>query len=494
MSSSPRKALSWSFARNMSSLGLNAVLGFLLAAILGPESFGIVAIAGIFIFFLGIIGGQFFIPVIIQRDNLTKGHQDTIFWINVVWCLAMVIVAYFLSGYWGEVNNSPEVADVIVALAPLVLVKGLVIVPSAMLLRTMDFKHLTYLIVISATSGGIVGIYMAFNGYGVWALVFQQWIAALVHLCLTWLFSPYILGFTLSWTYLKEVLPFARGAFLNEMGGFTQSRVEAILVGILFGPILIALYRICDKMVQIITSLLSRSINAFILPYASQHQNDTKKLTQIVEKCIRLSTGLSFPVLGVLGGTSIVVLEVLGDEWKVAWLGLSMLCVVGAVQSFSLLTPHLLQAVGKPGIGAALTWGTAFTSVASFVFVAGFVQDEAIEYQLAALTGARAMVFLAINVPANLLLINWIVNFPPGHILRLLVAPLSSFIMALLSGYFLLNLIIPEIWNVYFRLALSGAGSGLIAIATLFLLDNYAFRIFLDLLKAVNKRLFLKWL
>ncbi|MBL4806177.1 MAG: oligosaccharide flippase family protein, partial [Rhodobacteraceae bacterium] len=124
MSSNPRKALSWSFARNISSLGINAALGFLLAAILGPESFGIVAIAGIFVFFMEILGGQFFIPVIIQRKNLKKGHQDTIFWLNVIWCFVMAVVAYFSSGFWASINNTPEVAEVIVALSPLILLKG----------------------------------------------------------------------------------------------------------------------------------------------------------------------------------------------------------------------------------------------------------------------------------------------------------------------------------------------------------------------------------
>ncbi|MEH6547319.1 MAG: oligosaccharide flippase family protein, partial [Sneathiella sp.] len=485
-------ALGWSFAMNIFSLGIQGSLAFILAAILGPESFGIVAIAGIFVFFIQIVGGQFFSAVIIQRKDLQKGHLDTIFWANVVWCLFMSTVAYLASGIWGEINNTPEVTDVIVALSPLILLRGLTTVSSGMLFRTMNFKYITYTRVISSAAGGIVGIYMAFNGYGIWALVMQQWIGTLTHACLIWYFSPFAVGFTISRKYLMDVLPFARGAFLNEMGNFTQSRAEAILIGILFGPIVIALYRICDRIVEIVNSLLSRSIASFVLPYASHHQSDAAKLAQITEKCIRLSTGLSFPVLGVLAGISPSVLELLGNEWAVAWLGLTMLCVVGAVQSFSILTPYLLQAIGKPGIGAALTWGTACTSVASFVVIANFVQDEPVAYQLAAVAGMRALVFLVINVPANLLLIKWTVNFSSGHLLRLLIAPLASFIMGLISGYFLLNSLIPETWDVFMRLILSGAGSGSIAIATLFLLDSYTFKIFVGFLKAANNRLFLK--
>ncbi|USG61307.1 oligosaccharide flippase family protein [Sneathiella marina] len=492
MASNPRKALSWSFAMNMSSLGISGVMAFILAAILGPESFGIVAIAGIFVFFIQIVAGQFLSTVIIQRKDLQKGHLDTIFWVSIVWCLLMSVVAYSASGFWGKINNTPEVTNVIIAMAPLILLKGLTTLPLGMLVRAMDFKHLTYIHVIGGILGGLIGVYMALNGYGIWALVVQQWVGVVIFMTLAWFFNPYAVGFDISWKYLKDVLPFAGGAFLNEMGGFAQSRMEAILVGILFGPILIALYRICDRLVDIVNSLLSRSIAVFILPYASQHQNDTAKLAQIVEKCIRLSAGLSFPILGVLGGMSSVVLEILGDEWAVAWLGLIMLCVVGAVQSFSILTPYLLQAIGKPGIGAALTWGTTCTSVVSFIVVAHFFRDEAVEYQLAALAGMRALVFVVINVPANFLLINWTVKFPPGYLSKLLFAPLSSFLAGLASGYVLLNYLIPESWDLFARFVLSGFGSGGIAIITLLLLDTYIFNIFTGILKTASNRFFSK--
>jgi len=492
MLSTPRKALSWSFVRNVSSLGITAALGFLLAAILGPESFGIVAIAGIFVFFLQILGGNFFLPVIIQREVLTKGHQDTIFWVNVIWCLVMAIAAYLSSGIWATINNTPEVAAVIVALSPLILVRGFALMPTCLLMRTLNFKHLTYAVVISSAFGGIGGVYMGLNGYGVWSLVAQQWIDTVMMAGLVWYYCPYSLGFNVSWKYLRDVLPFARGALLSDLGGFAQGRAEAVLIGIFFGPVLIALYRICEKVVQLVVSPFSGAISSFILPYASQHQNDTKKLTQIADRCIRLNTGLSFPILGVLAGMSSIVLEVLGDEWRVAWLGLSLLCIIGAVQSYSLLTPHLLLAIGKPGVAAALMWGNACTSVAALAAVAFFVQGDTPEYQLAALVGARVLVSLVVNVPANFFLINWAVNISPAYLLRILFAPILSFVAGMGSGYFLLNSLIPETWELYARFIVSAMGAGGIAIAVLFLLDNYVFRVFIDFLKAMSNRFFAK--
>ncbi|MFT6557855.1 oligosaccharide flippase family protein [Sneathiella sp.] len=471
MSIESGKALSWSFVMNISSLGINAGLMFVLAAILGPENFGIVAISSIFLFFLQILGGQFFIAVLIQRDVLEEEHIDTVFWLSSCWCVLMACLAALLADFWAGVNRTPEVAPVIMALAPLVLIKGLAIAPRGLLLRKLDFKHTTIAVVISSLCGGIGGIYFGLSGYGVWALVIQQWILEIVLLSLVWFFSRFRPHFRFSKRHLIDVLPFARGAFLNELGGFAQSRSEAILLGILFGPVLIALYRISDRMVQIITSILSRSIASFLLPFASRHQNDEVKLKQIIEQCVRLSTALSFPVLGVLAGNAPLVLEILGSEWAVAWIGLMLLCVVGALQSFSLLTPHLLQAIGRPGVGAAVTWGTAATSVCSFVVVAYYVQSESVQFQLAAVSGARALVFLLINVPVNLFVIIWAVGFKASFLGRLLLGPLMSFVVGAGSGYALAHNFVPLEWHWIIRFILSVGGSGVLAIATLLIID-----------------------
>ncbi|MCR9212724.1 MAG: lipopolysaccharide biosynthesis protein [Proteobacteria bacterium] len=470
--STEKRALGWSFILNWAQQGFTALLTFILAAILGPESFGLLAIATVFTFFIQIIAGQPFIAVIIQRKELTEAHQHAAFWGVGLWSIFMALIAASLSQVWANLNDTPIIAEIILALCPLIVFSGFCIVPRGMLLRNLDFRKVTIITVLTAPVSGGVGIYLALNGYGVWALVTQQWVGGVLGAIILWTVASYKPRLTFDFKSFTSMLPFARGAFMNEMGGFVQLRADAALIGLLFGPVATGLYHISNRIIQIVVTLLTRSVTSFVLPYASRQQGDSEKLRAVIHNSLTVSTALTIPVVGSIAGIAPVILLVIGDQWHPAWTCLMLLAVVGAIQSISLLTPHLLQAVGSPMVGAAITWGNAVLGAIALIGAALFVEGQPLTIQLAIIAGSRASVFLIFSLPVSIILMRKVSGITFFEIGKIVMGPLIAGAVGGGVGQLLISANYLSELDIFLKFLIYGGLSGSSAVIILLLINS----------------------
>jgi PST family polysaccharide transporter len=191
-------ALKWAMVMNSGTRGIATTVTFLLAALLGPGDFGIVAVALIYIAFVRMLLEQGFITAIIQREQLDDEHLDSAFWLNVAWCLILAGVSYVTAGWWADVNGMPRLEDVIHVLSILIVVEGLGIVQHALMERQLDFKRLALRSNLSVLLGGVAGVPLALAGAGVWALVAQQLVLETTLLVMMWLLNPWRPGLRFS--------------------------------------------------------------------------------------------------------------------------------------------------------------------------------------------------------------------------------------------------------------------------------------------------------
>ena len=167
-------ALKWAVVMNSGRRVMSTVFTFLLAALLGPHDFGVVAVALVFVAFVRMLLEQGFMTAIIQREDLDDAHLDSAFWLNLAWCLVLAVGCAFVAGWWADVNDMPQLGPVIQVLSLMIVIDGLQIVQQAVMERQLDFKRLAIRTNISVLLGGAVGIPLALAGAGVWALVGQQ--------------------------------------------------------------------------------------------------------------------------------------------------------------------------------------------------------------------------------------------------------------------------------------------------------------------------------
>jgi O-antigen/teichoic acid export membrane protein len=415
-------ALLWSFVTTGGRQGINALLTFALAAILGPEAFGTVAMASIYVHFVQMFIEQGLGPAIIQRENLSDAHKNSAFWMVMGLGLILVSLSVGFSGWWAGVNDLPELALVISILSILIPLESLTVVQQALLRREMEFKKLALRANLSVLLGGTVGLTLAFRGFGIWALVAQHLVTSATGVLILWTVSDWRPGFRFSRDAASELIGFSSGAFLGRIAIFANNRSDALLMGIFFGPVAVGLYRLADRLMGLLVDLSSRSIQAVALPEFSRLQSQPEALAKSAYRCLRTSATIAIAPLAVMAASSNELMSLVGEDWAGAAVPLLLLCVVGMVRSVSLITGPIMRALGRPYAHALFMWCHAIPSALMFWAVAVWFQTAEAPEQAAGIALSRAALFGLIFLPVNALIVTRMVDLSFGRLISA-VAP-----------------------------------------------------------------------
>jgi PST family polysaccharide transporter len=385
--------------------GIATGFTFVLAAILGPHDFGLVALGLAFVTLIQVVLEQGISTALIQREKLDDEHVHSAFWMNLVWCVALAGVSIAVSGWWAGLTDAPELRNVIVALSGLLVIWGVMIVPMSLLQRETRFRGLAVSWNIAALTGGVCGLVLALRGAGVWAFVAQQLVmdgVALVGMLAATRWAPRA---RFSRRHARELLGFSASVFVANLGGFVNRRSDTLLMGLFFTPAAVGLYHAADRIVDLVLEFTMRPVGTVSLPHFSRLQKDPEGLRATVAKCMRVTLVITVPVLLVVAATGELGLALLGDEWVSAADALALLCVVGMVKALVFFTGPLLFAVAKPFLRAAMLWALGALSAVTVVAVGISLQGSGAETQIFGMAASRAALFVAAILPINLLIL-----------------------------------------------------------------------------------------
>ncbi len=418
--------LKWAFLMNWGDRAFSLVFVFVLAAILGPYDFGVVMLALIYIEFIRLFLEGGVQTALIQRKVLRREHLDSAFWVNLVWCIVLASLSVALSGWWARVNDVPELADVIKVLSILLVVQGLTIVQLGLFQREMRFKALAVRETSAVVVGGLIGLALALQGAGVWALVAQQLGHAGTQLLLLWGMSTWRPSLRFSRASAQELVRYSSGVFLANLGGFVNRRADALLMGLFFGPTVVGLYRFADRFVDNVLEVTMRPVGHVSLPFLSRLQHDRAALRDAVASFVRVTLIVTVPVMAVVAACSGLLVGVMPPEWNDAGGVMKLLAVVGIGKAVVFFTGPLLFAVARPHLRAAMLWALAVLSAGLVVLVGVLLIDASVRDQALGMAASRALYFLAVVIPINVAVICWITGLRPRSFLPWLLAPLAS--------------------------------------------------------------------
>jgi O-antigen/teichoic acid export membrane protein len=451
--------------------GIASLFTYVLAAILGPHEFGLVALGLAFVELVQVVVEQGISTALIQRERLDDEHLDSAFWLSLVWCLLLAGATIAASGWWAEANDAPELQGVIVALSVSVVIVGLMIVPLSLLQRDVRFRELAACWNVAALAGGASGLVLALLGAGVWALVAQQVVMDAVALVGMWAATRWLPRSRFSRRHARELLGFSVSVLAANLGGFANRRADTLLMGLFFGPAAVGLYRLADRVVELVLELTMRPVALIALPHFSRFQGDPARLRATLARCVRLTLVIAVPALLVVAATSENLLALLGDEWVSAADVLALLCVVGIVKALVLLSGPLLFAVARPFLRAVMLWALGALSAVTVVAVGLALEDAPPDDQILGMAASRVLLFLAAVLPLSLAIL---VKFG-GLRLRALVRSLPAALVGGLSAFGVVAALdvsgILDLLSPFPAAALAVATAGVAAFAPLLVLD-----------------------
>jgi O-antigen/teichoic acid export membrane protein len=341
---------------------------------------------------------------IVQRKDLEPEHLDSVFWLTLIMSLFLMALSWVLAPVWARMNqNAVEVANILQMLSFVMPIQGLTVVQQSLLEKKMDFKTLAIRSNLSALVGGLFGLYLATHRYGAYALVGEDLLTACVRLMLLWRLGSWRPSLRFSWRHLTQLWSFSVFVMVGQMGSFVQRRSDALLIGLFFGPAAVGIYRLADRLINIIIEMMARPFVIVVLPQFSRLQTNVAELRRSVKQCLAGSAMLTIPLLAILAGLAHLICSTLsahGKNWNDAIHVIQLLALVGASRAVTLFTGPLVQSTNRPRLFMTMSWSLAGLNVVGFC-VAGWMLmgHPDVKTQAMGVAGARVAVFCLIYAP-----------------------------------------------------------------------------------------------
>ncbi|GAA3457623.1 lipopolysaccharide biosynthesis protein [Dactylosporangium matsuzakiense] len=340
-----------------------------LARIVGPDSFGIVAQATVYIGVVGLLLDQGFSSALIQRPIVEKDMPGAVVTVNLGIGALLAVITVAIAPAWALFMETPALTGVLMALAPTLFIRSLAITPRAMLLRGMEFRKIGIADITSAALGGAVGVTYAALGGGYWALV-AQILSTDIVLAVVMLLAGAGRWPNLRMHRLKEIAGFSWRAFAAGLLINSVSRnIDNVLVGRFQGPEQLAFYGLAYRLLLLPVQLASTMIGTVLFPAFSRLAGNLTALASETAKATRALAALVLPAMALVAAAAPqIVLLLFGHDWLPAVPIVQVLATAGAFQA--IYTPShapLVLGLGEAGLNLKLAWLTTIVSTVGIV-------------------------------------------------------------------------------------------------------------------------------
>ncbi len=467
----------WSVLSKTATFGLKFVTVPILARLLTPEDFGSVAVALTVVQFLAMIGGAGLTSALVVDRDGEMATVHTVFWANLAMSCLMAAVLFFGATDLAVTMGAPGSDGLLQIMALLIPLQLSGDVAYSLLARQMNFSKDAVLSTVSECTAALIALALAFFGFGVWALVFQLFSAALIRLVGLYFVTGYMPRFVLVPRKIGPLLRFSSGLMGSEIANFVTFQAPMVVIARMLGIADAGAYSAANRFASIPNQVVLSAVMGVLFPAFSLMGNDRKRRSDALMLSTQVTTVILAPAMfGLWAIAEPAMLVLFGPQWAYAWPVLGLLALSkGIVTPCSTFIPYLKGT----GHGRVLFWSAVLRAIATTVAIVG-----------AAYYGdlVDAMVALCVVNAITLIGYSWAV-FRVDEIpfLRgLLVSSrsmITAFVMALGVRAFL-HVFAEQLTNPYLEV-LAGAAVGGVIYGALFLITE---RVLLRKIFAIVKR------
>ncbi|HEU0103269.1 MAG TPA: lipopolysaccharide biosynthesis protein [Mycobacteriales bacterium] len=360
-------AVRWSALGVGGKQALQLAFGLALARLLGPQAYGVVGAATIFVTLSILLLDQGLSAALIQRTALTPRMPGAAMSLNLASGVVLGLLTLLLAPAAADFLNTPELAGVLRLLALGLLLKAAAIAPRALASRALRFRPLAVADLSGAAVGAAGGLAAALLGAGYHALVVQILLSDLVVLVvlLRATRGPWP---NLAARELRPLLPFGLRLFATNSVAYSTRNVDNVLVGRYLGTVDLAFYSMAYRVLVLPVQLVGQSVNRVLFPVLSRIADDRARVGATLLRALELLSLVAFPAMALVAcaAPELVVLG-LGEDWLPTAPLITVLALAGARETVVYTTPALISALGRARLNLR------FQLVSSGVQVVGIV-------------------------------------------------------------------------------------------------------------------------
>lgn len=397
------RGVGWSFIDNIASSGITFLVGLVLARLLTPAEYGIMAMIAIFIAVSNSLIDSGFSNALIRKVHIKRVDYNTVFYFNLLVSIILYTSLFFSSPIISTFFKEPILISVVRIIGLVLIIDALAIIPRTIFVRDVNFKAQTKVSLISSVSSGIIGICMALAGMGVWSLVGQQLSRQLLNSLFLWIYCQWHPVLEFSMKSFKELFGFGSKILLSGLLNTIYKNIYYIVIGRFYSSSQLGQYTRAEQFNMIFSSNLTAVVQRVSYPVLSSIQEEPERLREAYRKVIKTTMLITFAcMLGLVAVAKPLIIILIGEKWLPAVYFLQIICFSGMLFPLHAINLNMLQvkgrsdlflklevikkfiAVGPITIGVFcgieyMLWGSVFTSFIAY-FLNSYYSASLINY------------------------------------------------------------------------------------------------------------------
>lgn len=342
------KGVIWSAVDRFSAQGIQFVFSILIARLLMPEDYGVIAMIGIFLAVSNTFIDSGFGTALVRKIDRTETDFSTVFYFNNLVAILFYLTLFFAAPAIARFYDTPLLVPVTRVVALTLPIGALSGIHSAKLSIAIDFKSRAKISIVSAILTGSVGLWMAYAGYGVWSLVVQTICASTIRTVMLWIIVKWFPKLIFSWASFKDLFTFGSKLLASGLLDTVYNNIYTLVIGRIFSPSVLGVYGKARSLADFPSSNITSVLQSVSFPVLSAIQNEEERLADAYKRFLKISAFVIFPlILGLSSVADPFIRIVLTDKWEDAIYILQIICFAMMWYPIHAINLNILEVKGR---------------------------------------------------------------------------------------------------------------------------------------------------
>lgn len=340
--------LIWRFAERCGAQGVAFVVSLVLARLLAPEDYGTIALVTVFTTILQVFVDSGLGNALIQKKDADDVDFSSVFYFNVIVCSILYLGMYLAAPTLAAFYDDPDLVPVIRVLSLTLVISGVKNVQQAYVSRTMQFKRFFFATLGGTIGAAVLGIAIAYMGYGVWALVAQQIFNTAVDTLILWITVKWRPKWVFSFKRLKELLSFGWKLLVSALLDTTYNQLRQLIIGKLYTTSDLAYYNKANQFPNLIVTNINTAIDSVVFPVMSMQQDDPQRVKAMTRRAIKTSVYIMAPMmLGMAAVAEPMIRLLITEKWLPCVPYLRIFCITFIFYPIHTTNLNAIKAMGR---------------------------------------------------------------------------------------------------------------------------------------------------
>lgn len=341
----------WRLLERFGAQGVTFVVSIILARLLDPVVYGTVALVTIFTTILQVFVDSGLGTALIQKKDADDIDFSTVFYFNLLICIILYLMLFISAPLIASFYNQIELISIIRVLGLILIISGFRNIQNAYVSRNLLFKKFFFATIIGTIISAIIGIYMAYAGYGVWALVFQNLSNSFIDTLVLWVTIKWRPKLIFSFSRIKVLFNYSWKIFISSLIDLVWRKMNELIIVKKYTAIDLAFYNKGSHFPEVTTYSLISSIDSVIFPIMSKEQENVESVKNMTRKSIKVGSYVLWPMMiGLASCSDNLIRLLLTEKWIPAIPYLKIFCVTCAFYPIHAFNLNAIKALGRSDI------------------------------------------------------------------------------------------------------------------------------------------------